>query len=157
MGKKIIFLFLFLSVIFSFLGLKCGSCSHCKITFRLANLPAGLQICKSRIDIWEGKKEDLDAVDRGEYRRLNQRTAINLSSQQNPESLAVFDNFPCDKAVKLFNMQIVICNDPRCPGRRAVYNLASRSITWREPFSGNVCDPVLSVYFDWDLAFQGCY
>jgi len=112
MGKKIIILFLFLSVIFSFLGLKCGSCSHCKITFRLANLPA---------------------------------------------SLAVFDNFPCDKAVKLFNMQIVICNDPRCPGRRAVYNLASRSITWREPFSGNVCDPVLSVYFDWDLAFQGCY
>jgi hypothetical protein len=105
------FIFVFICNFF-FPWLKCGSCSHCKITFRLANLPAGLQICKSRIDIWEGKKEDLDAVDRGEYRRLNQRTAINLSSQQNPESLAVFDNFPCDKAVKLVNMQIVICNDP---------------------------------------------
>jgi len=51
-------------------------------------------------------------VDRGEYRRLKPRSSINLSPQQNPESLAVFDNFPCDKAVKLVNMQIVICNDP---------------------------------------------
>jgi len=65
MGKKIIILFLFLSVIFSFLGLKCGSCSHCKITFRLANLPAGLKVCESHINIWEGKKEDLDACRQG--------------------------------------------------------------------------------------------